>query len=151
MTHKFLSTVAKRKAMAALVSRVASECLGLSIVLTPSEFHPGEYDIRLEELETTRGPLRHLCFSVCPRGVDMHSQFSFREFAPSGTGSSGKFNHYIWPHADDTAETYAGQVEVTLRRILRDIEIVDATRADRPSMVDCWIYERELMRKAAVA
>lgn len=141
MAHKSLSTIAKRKKMAALVSRVATECLGISITLAPSDLHKGEFDIRIEGLESDRGPLRHLCFSVDARGVDIHSQFAFRQFAPSGSGSSGKYNHYIWPDRDDDADTYAAWVVEELETILDRFKIVDATRADRPSMADYWIAE----------
>lgn len=145
MAHKFLSTIAKRKKMAALVARVASDCLNHPIELKPSDLHPGEFDVRIEGLETDLGPLRHLCFSVCPRGVDMHSQFAFRQFAPSGSGLSGKYNHYIWPDVEDDQDTYAAWVTEDLQRILSAFKIVNAVRADRPSMADYWLYERKAL------
>jgi len=139
--HKFLSTVAKRKAMAVRVSRVASAALGIPVKLEPSDLYPGDFHFRAEDLESERGPVSHIALDVCPRGVNVHIKFGFRQFSP---GDSAKWNHYIWPEPDDTAATYADWVEEDLAVILKTVQLrPGVVRADRPSMRDCWRVERE--------
>ena len=138
-----LSTKSKRKAMAALVSRVATQALGFPVALAPSDLDPEEWHFRIEDMESERGPVDWIALEVCPRGVNLHTKFRFREFAPSGAGGSGKWNHYIWPESDDAPESFAAAVEVELSHLLGKIKTRPGTvRADRPSMADYWAFER---------
>lgn len=138
-----LSTKAKRKAMAALVSRVATQALGFPVALAPSELDPDEFYFQIEGVESERGPVDWITLDVCPRGVNLHTKFRFREFAPSGAGGSGKWNHYIWPESDGTFDSFAAAVEVELSHLLGKIKTRrGAIRADRPSMADYWAFER---------
>jgi len=146
---KFLSTVAKRKAMAARVSRVASAALGLPVSLAPDAAYPGEYHFRVEGLESERGPVSHITLDVCPRGVNVHIKFGFRQFSP---GDSAKWNHYLWPEAGDTAESYAAWVEDDLARLLETVQLrPNVERANKPDMAGYWALEREAFAAACAA
>jgi hypothetical protein len=137
---KLLSTIAKRKRMAALVSRVATEALGIPVALTPEEGYPGEFHFRAENLESERGPVKHIHLDVCPRGVNVHVKFGFPGAAPAGASRSGKWNHYIWPESDDTAETFAAWVEEHLFDLLAKVELrPGVTRTARPCQWEAWV------------
>jgi hypothetical protein len=138
---KLLSTIAKRKRMAALVSRVASEALGIQVALTASDLYPGELHFRAENLESERGPVHHLALDVCPRGVNVHIKFGFPDAAPVGANTfSGKWNHYIWPESDDTPESYAEWVEEHLFYLLAKVELrPGVARASRPCAWEAWV------------
>ena len=130
---KLLSTIAKRERMAALVSRVATEALGIPVLLAPDATYPGEFHFRAEDLESERGPVTHLHLDVCPRGVNVHIKFGFPDAGPVGTSRSGKWNHYIWPESYDDSETYAAWVQEHLFDLLAKVDLrPNVTRAARP-------------------
>lgn len=130
-------TIAKRKALAARVSAIASEALSVPVALTRRD-PPFENELgwRLENFETERGPVAYLALDVCRRGVEIHSRFKFPQFAPLGANPySGKWNHYIW--TDDLDD-----IELEIRFRLSKLVPLAATRADRPSMLDYWAWAR---------
>ena len=139
-----LSTIAKRAALARRLEPVASAALGLPVTLTRSDLDRDELGWRIENVESARGPVHWVHLSICPRGVNLHTKFGFREFAPAGAGGSGKWNHYLWPRAGQDAASYADSVVEEVGLLLSQIRVIPGVvRADRPSMLDWWAQERE--------
>jgi len=151
---RYLSTIAKRKALAALVSQAASAALGVPVMLTRSEYDPDEFSWRLEDAESERGAVHHISIDVCPRGVNVHVKFADPSVAPVGANPhSGKWNHYLWPDADDTAESYGAWVTEEVGRLMRKIQLrPGVARADRPSRADAiqaWLDDLASAREVA--
>jgi len=135
-----LSTIAKRKKIAALVSELATDTLGIPVTLTPDELTPGEFSWRLENFETKRGKVSWLHLDVCRRGINVHSKFAAPQFAPIGANEfSGKWNHYIWP---DGETPFADIVQMELPLRLAQLVPTGATRQDRPDMMEYWAAQR---------
>lgn len=145
---KLLSTVAKRRAVARRVSEVATRALGMPVALKLSDLYPGEFGWRAEDLESERGPVRHIYLDVSRRGVSVHIKFGFPEFSP---GDRAKWNHYLWPEAGDTLETFTESMAADLQAILRTVKLRPGiVRHDRPSMLDKWaVWREEFARECA--
>lgn len=130
--------------MAAFVSAVASDVLGVPVSLERSEIFPDEMRFRMDSFETARGKVRWLSLEVCPRGINIHSTFDAPQFAPVGANPhSGKWNHYLWPDVGESLDTYKESLAVTLRYILAKLApLPGVVRHDRPDMSDYWAFER---------
>lgn len=141
MATKLLSTDAKRKAMAKFVSTIATEVMNCPVELVRCkwEFSRDEYKFRVEDLETDKGKVHHVTIDVCPRGVNIHTKFAIPSAAPMAANPhSGKWNHYIWPDHEDTAESYREFLHVELRRLLRHVRFNGLVRQECPSGAEYW-------------
>jgi len=137
--HPFLSTIAKRKAIAAAISAELSESFGAPVALAPCTLHPGDFSLCLEDYETERGPVRRVSIDVSALCVSVHSKFGFPAHAPSGANRySGKWNHYFWPREGDTVESWRADMLFQLGHVAYELRPTGRVRADRPSPWETW-------------
>jgi len=142
---KFLSTKAKRKAMADFVSQTVRDVWEQEFALKPCDLHPDEWSIRLEDVETDRGQVSHICVDVSPRGVSVHIKFSEAHLSPAGyahSSNSRKWNHYIWPHGETDVREYRQHVESELWRIMEEVRPNGLTRQNLPDLSGYWEIQR---------
>jgi hypothetical protein len=137
--EKHLSTVAKRKAVAEIVSRAASAGLGIPVALTRCGYDPDKYTWGLRNAESEWGPVRHIYLSVDRRGVAVQIQFGFADLALAGASARGKWNHYLLPRPQSDVASYAAEVESEIPSLLRKVQLrPNAQRADMPPIRAWW-------------